>query len=97
MISFRYSKFTPRGRKKMSYLAGIGVDPPTMGYLNAGVFAVSRNTWSAIANEAFQFFANNVGSFAVSRSKRLERRRWRPPPATFAQVEFSDAFSLSGH
>jgi len=60
MISFRYSKFTPRGRKKMSYLAGIGVDPPTMGYLNAGVFAVSRNTWSAIANEAFQFFANNV-------------------------------------
>jgi lipopolysaccharide biosynthesis glycosyltransferase len=60
MISFRYNKFTPRGRKKMSYLAGIGVDPPKMGYLNAGVFAVSRKTWSAIATEAFEFFVNNV-------------------------------------
>ena len=60
MISFRYSKFTPRGRKKMSYLAGIGVHPPSTGYLNAGVLAVSRNTWSAIATEAFEFFVNNV-------------------------------------
>jgi lipopolysaccharide biosynthesis glycosyltransferase len=60
MISFRYSTITPRGRMKMPYLAGIGVHPPRTGYLNAGVLAVSRNTWSAIASEAFEFFINNV-------------------------------------
>jgi lipopolysaccharide biosynthesis glycosyltransferase len=62
MISFRYSKFTPRGRLKMDYLAGIGVDPRKSGYLNSGVFAVSRTTWRGIATEAFQFFVNNIAA-----------------------------------
>jgi lipopolysaccharide biosynthesis glycosyltransferase len=60
MISFRYSPFTPRGRQKMSYLAGIGVYPPSAGYLNSGVFAASRQTWRVIEAEALEYFVNNV-------------------------------------
>jgi lipopolysaccharide biosynthesis glycosyltransferase len=60
MISFRYSPFTPRGRQKMSYLAGIGVHPPSAGYLNSGVFAASRKTWRVIEAEALDYFVNNV-------------------------------------
>jgi lipopolysaccharide biosynthesis glycosyltransferase len=62
MISFRYSNLTVRGRIKMPYLAGIGVHPPTTGYLNSGVFATSRQTWRAVAADAFKFFADNTAA-----------------------------------
>ncbi|NJM35459.1 MAG: hypothetical protein HC850_12955 [Rhodomicrobium sp.] len=60
MVSFRYSRFTPRGRLKMAYLDGIGVHPPTQGYFNSGVFAVSRKSWRVIADDAFRFFIRNI-------------------------------------
>ncbi|MDB5643189.1 MAG: hypothetical protein JWN07_2506 [Hyphomicrobiales bacterium] len=38
-----------------AYMASLGLRPQT-GYFNAGVFAVSRETWREVARDAYQFY-----------------------------------------
>jgi lipopolysaccharide biosynthesis glycosyltransferase len=42
-----------------NYFSQLGLKPEN-GYFNAGVFAVSRDTWRGIAREAFSFFQKNI-------------------------------------
>lgn len=60
MISLRYNRWNPRGRLYISYLQDLGISIKRDGYFNAGVFAVSRQTWRTIAAEAFAFFRSNI-------------------------------------
>jgi lipopolysaccharide biosynthesis glycosyltransferase len=60
MISLRYSKYTPRGRLKRDYVRGIGLDIERRGYMNAGIFATSRQTWRSLSQEAFAYFQDNT-------------------------------------
>jgi lipopolysaccharide biosynthesis glycosyltransferase len=59
MTSFRCSNILPRGRALRPYFKNLGLNPKD-GYFNAGIFATSRNTWKALASEAFEFFRKNT-------------------------------------
>lgn len=58
---FSRNDITGHGRSVRRYLAGLGIDADK-GYFNAGVFAVSRRTWRAVAAEALQFFKYNTSA-----------------------------------
>jgi len=59
MISFRSNPLTPSGRSTVAYFRGLGLDRAD-GYFNAGVFAVERKTWRALAAEAVDFLKRNM-------------------------------------
>lgn len=59
-ISFRQNfGFGGATRLARHYFRQLGLDPKN-GYFNAGVFAVSRNSWKTIEQEALSFFLGNL-------------------------------------
>jgi lipopolysaccharide biosynthesis glycosyltransferase len=56
---FSRRDLTAYGRFVRGYFRGIGVDG-THGYFNSGVFIAQRATWCKIAEEALEFFVQNV-------------------------------------
>jgi lipopolysaccharide biosynthesis glycosyltransferase len=56
---FCRNDLSPYGANVRSYFRGLGIDGGR-GYFNAGVFAVERNSWRDIADQALRFFCNNM-------------------------------------